>query len=244
MRTMHLFAGIGGGMLADLILGHTPVVAIEKNPYCCEVLRHRKKIWFPELEIIQADVQSIDPERFKGKVDVLAAGFPCQSFSINGNRRGFDDPRGQMFFEVIRYARILRPRFICLENVPAILVSGFETILESLAKIGYDVKWHCLSAGAIGAPHIRNRWWALAYPNGKFGKANECGSVPIQKRQHHRLFVEEGIPWTAECMPHPVLDGFPERLAYDNKAVEAYGNAQIPLQAAIAFAMLGYPINF
>jgi len=244
LRTLHLFAGIGGGLLADLIMGHEPVVAIEQDAYSCEVLRCRAaEGWFPNIKVIQDDVRKIDPDQFEGSVDTIAAGFPCQPFSINGSRRGFADERGQLFYEVIRFARSIRPQYILLENVPAILVSGFQHILTALAEIGYDAQWTCLSASAVGAPHQRERWWAVAYPHGESGQADECGKEPGQKRQHHRIPLQEGTPWTAERQPHPVVDGISERLAYDGKAVKAYGNAQVPLQAAIAFAMLGYPVN-
>ena len=79
MRTLHLFAGIGGGLLADLILGHEPVCAVEIDPYCCAVLRDRRgEGWFPDLHVHEGDVRLWDPSPWAGGVDCIAAGFPCQ----------------------------------------------------------------------------------------------------------------------------------------------------------------------
>jgi len=241
---MHLFAGIGGGMLADLILGHHPVVAIESDSYCCEVLRQRAdEGWFPDLIVIEDDIRNIDPTPFKGRVDSIHAGFPCQPFSANWDRRMFDDERGKLFFEVIRFADILRPQYICLENVPTILTGGYHVILGALAEIGYDARWTCLPAAATGAPHHRNRWWALAYPHSQSAQDYEPGTQPSQARQHQRPAIPAGLPWETESRPHPVVDGDAPRLAYDKHAVKALGNAQVPLQAAMAYAMLGYPVE-
>ena len=245
LRSLHLFAGIGGGLLADKIMGHEPRFAIEVDPYCCNVLRTRaSEGWFPELDVIESDVRDVDTCRFAGQVDCIHAGFPCQPFSVSGTRKGFDDERGQLFFEVIRFIDGIRPRFVCLENVPAVLVSGYDTILAALAEVGYDVRWACLSAASVGAPHKRERWWALACPCGQSVAKHEPDAVSGKTRQCLRTLVQERIPWTIEPQPYPVVDGLPERVAFDDRAVKGYGNAQVPLQAAVAYAMLGLPLGF
>ena len=169
MRTMHLFAGAGGGLLADLILGHTPVVAVEWEPYPCQVLRERVADgWFPDLTVWEGDVRDFDPSEYKGRVDCIHAGFPCQDISVAGKQAGVGEgTRSGLYREVLRIAGIVRPKLIFLENVAAIKSNGLETVLKDLALMGYDCRWLCIRASDVGAPHHRDRWFALAHSNGK-----------------------------------------------------------------------------
>ena len=163
MKTMHLFAGAGGGLLADLILGHTPIAAVEWDAYCCQVLRERAPEWFPELRVHEGDIRMFDASEYAGRVDCIHAGFPCTDLSLAGNRAGLGEgTRSGLYREVLRIAGILRPRYLFLENVSAILSSGLGRVLGDLAALGYDCRWTCLPASATGAPHYRDRWWCLA----------------------------------------------------------------------------------
>jgi DNA (cytosine-5)-methyltransferase 1 len=166
MRTLHLFAGAGGGLLADLILGHTPVAAVEWDAYCCQVLRERaNEGWFPGLRVHEGDVRLFDPSEYAGRVDCIHAGFPCQDISHAGNRAGIQEgTRSGLWSEVIRIARIVRPSVLFLENVAAIvnLRPGLDIVLADLAELGFDARWICLRASDAGAPHRRDRWWCLA----------------------------------------------------------------------------------
>jgi len=168
MRTMHLFAGAGGGLLADLILGHKPICAVEWEPYACEVLRQRSADgWFPNLRVWEGDVRLFNPSKYAGKVDCLNAGFPCTDISVAGNQAGIgEDTRSGLYREVLRIADEVRPQFIFLENVAAIVTGAdggwLRTIVGDLAERGFDAVWCCLSAAEVGAKHKRNRWWLLA----------------------------------------------------------------------------------
>ena len=180
---MHLFAGAGGGLLADLILGHEPVVAVEWDKYACRVLRERAADgWFPDLRVWEGDVRLFDPSEYAGGVDCIAAGFPCQDISGAGNQAGVGEgTRSGLYREVLRIADIVRPRFLFLENVAAILANDFlGTVLGDLAARGYDARWCCLEASGVGAPHKRDRWWCLATMAGascrRFGEP-ESGEV-------------------------------------------------------------------
>ncbi len=185
MRTLHLFAGAGGGLLADLILGHDPVAAVEWDPYCCAVLRERAtEGWFPNLQVWEGDIRMFDASAWKGRVDCVSAGFPCQPHSVAGKRRGAVDDRN-LWPEVVRCLREIRPPWVFLENVPGIVSNGFiGTVLGDLAGLGYDARWTVLGADRVGAPHRRDRWWCLAYANGiaskvqgnDFADAGEGGS--------------------------------------------------------------------
>jgi len=167
MRTGHLFAGGGGGLYADLILGHTPVFAVEWDPYACAVLRSRAADgWFPGLRVHEGDVRLFDPSEYAGRVDCLHAGFPCQDISTAGGGAGIHGERSGLYREVLRIADAIRPQYIFLENVAALTSRGLGTVLGDLAKRGYNARWTCLSAAQVGAPHKRDRWWCLAtYPN-------------------------------------------------------------------------------
>ena len=164
MRTAHLFAGAGGGLLADLILGHTPVLAVEWDAYCCAVLRERTQDgWFPGLHVHEGDVRLFDPSEWKGRVDCIHAGFPCQDISAAGAGAGVDGERSGLYREVLRIADIIRPRYIFLENSPAIVVRGLGTLLGDLATRRFNARWTVLAAEDVGAPHIRERWWLLGW---------------------------------------------------------------------------------
>jgi DNA (cytosine-5)-methyltransferase 1 len=170
---MHLFAGAGGGLLADLILGHTPVVAVEWEPYPCQVLRERAaEGWFPELRVWEGDVRLFDPSEYTGQVDCIHAGFPCQDISVAGKQAGVGEgTRSGLYREVLRIAGAVRPRYIFLENVAAIKSNGLEQVVKDLAIMGYDTRWLCIRASDVGAPHHRDRWFSLS-DSGKFGRYN------------------------------------------------------------------------
>jgi DNA (cytosine-5)-methyltransferase 1 len=175
---MHLFAGCGGGILADLILGHRPVVAVEWDKYCCEILRARVADgWFDGMSVWEGDIRLFDPSEYKGRVDCIHAGFPCQDISQAGSQRGVgEDTRSGLYRQVLRIADEVQPKYLFLENVSAI-VSGdnggmLRTVVGDLATRGYDSVWRCLSAAEVGANHKRDRWWLFAYPNCE-SKSNE-----------------------------------------------------------------------
>lgn len=171
LRTMHLFAGAGGGILADLILGHRPVVAVEWDKYACEVLRARVADgWFDGMSVWEGDVRLFDPSEYKGRVDCIHAGFPCTDISTAGAKAGVgEDTRSGLYREVLRIADVLQPRYLFLENVSAIVTgddgSMLRTVIGDVAARGYDAIWRCLSAAEVGANHKRDRWWLLAYTN-------------------------------------------------------------------------------
>ena len=165
MKTMHLFAGAGGGLLGDLILGHEPIIAVEWDRYACQVLRERAADgWFPGLQVWEGDVRLFDPSEYAGKVDCIHAGFPCQDISVAGKQAGVgEETRSGLYREVLRISRVVRPRYLFLENVSAIVTNGLGTVLGDLAALGYDSEWLCLRASDCGANHHRDRWWLLAH---------------------------------------------------------------------------------
>lgn len=282
MKTMHLFAGVGGGLLCDLILGHKPRIAVEWDQYACKVLRERAaEGWFPELHVWEGDVRLFDPSEYAGKVDCIHAGFPCQDISVAGKQAGVSEgTRSGLYREVLRIAGIVRPRYLFLENVAAILSNGLGTVLADLAAMGYDSRWICLRASDVGAPHHRDRWFLLAYSisDGTHGRrkckirnsgANESAppkwsddvfslegcreSLADANNKRCKEFNATGISeipgwdgwcfdagrgeswWSIEPELGRVANGVPNRVGQ----LKGYGNAQVPLQAATAWRLLG-----
>jgi DNA (cytosine-5)-methyltransferase 1 len=238
---MHLFAGIGGGLLADLILGHEPVCAVEIDPYCCAVLRERAaEGWFPGLSVHEGDVRLFDASEYAGRVDCIAAGFPCQDISsARGPRgQGIRGPKSGLYREIIRCAHEIRPRFVFLENSPLIVRRGLGDLLSDLSAGGYAARWCVLGASDVGAPHSRARWWCLASSGGL-----DSGRMP---QEAQRIVPGRGVaiasrtePWARESEPDRVAHGVPARV----HRLRGLGNAQVPLQAAAAWVLLGGPIG-
>jgi len=219
MKTAHLFAGVGGGLLGDLILGHEPVLAVEWNTYACQVLRERASDgWFPGLHVHEGDIRLFDPSDWSGRVDSIHAGFPCQDISVAGAGAGIEGERSGLWREVVRITGILRPRELFLENSPAITARGLGTVLGDLAGLGYDARWCVLGAAAVGAPHLRARWWCLARRTDSSGRGRQegraeqsgrqrgleasgfCGDLPDADRQQLRLLPgrKRGQEWSEE----------------------------------------------
>lgn len=219
MDTMHIFAGAGGGLLADLILGHNPIVAVEWDKYACQILRERAADgWFPSLHVWEGDVRLFDPSEYKGRVDCIHAGFPCQDLSVAGKQSGLGEgTRSGLYREVLRIAGVVQPRFLFLENVSAILSNGLEHVLADLAALGYDCRWTCLRASECGANHHRDRWWLLADSNGNEWRTSGLEQVSRTDGRNNAVGVREVFPdtiserpstgteneaWTALCNEH------------------------------------------
>lgn len=236
MKTMHLFAGVGGGLLCDLILGHQPIVAVEWNGYACKVLRERAKDgWFPGLHVWEGDVRLFDPSEYAGNVDCIHAGFPCTDVSTAGKQAGVGiETRSGLYREVLRIAGVVRPKFIYLENVAAIVTNGLGTVLGDLAALGYAGQWTCLRASDCGASHERDRWWAL------FSNADQprCEEGSISQRIQPQHARHSGHSWWETIPDVPrVANG----LANQSQRIKGIGNGQVPLQAAFAWKILGGP---
>jgi len=156
-----LFAGIGGIDLGLERAGMECRWQIEIDDYARKVLA---KHW-PDVprysDITEVDGRVLEP------VDLIAAGFPYQDISYARRGAGLDGERSGLFFETIRMVRQCQPRYVLLENVAALLTRGLDRVLGTLAEIGYDAEWHCISAASVGAPHIRDRVFIIAYAKGE-----------------------------------------------------------------------------
>lgn len=183
MKFLDLFAGIGGFRLGMESAGHECVGFCEIDQYA---RTSYKAIHETEGEFEFHDITTVSDESIRGigSVDIICGGFPCQAFSIAGARRGFEDTRGTLFFEICRFASILRPKYLFLENVRGLLNhdggATFETIIRTLDGLGYDVEWQILNSKNFGVPQNRERVFIIGHLRGQrtknifpFGRKSE-----------------------------------------------------------------------
>ena len=170
MKFLDLFAGIGGFRLGMESAGHECVGFCEIDKFA---RKSYKAIHDTKGEIELHDITAVSDESIRriGRVDIICGGFPCQAFSIAGNRRGFEDTRGTLFFEIARFASILRPKYLFLENVKGLLNhdggATFETILGALDELGYNVEWQVLNSKDFGVPQNRERVLIVGHLRGE-----------------------------------------------------------------------------
>lgn len=170
MKFLDLFAGIGGFRLGMEAAGHECIGFCEIDKFA---RASYKAIHNTEGEIELHDITTVtdDDVRAIGDVDVICGGFPCQAFSIAGARRGFEDTRGTLFFEIARFASILKPKYLFLENVKGLLNhdkgNTFKTIIGALDELGYDVEWQVLNSKYFGVPQNRERVFIIGHFRGE-----------------------------------------------------------------------------
>ena len=177
LKLLDTFAGIGGFSYAaeKIVGGYETKQFIEINPFSKKIL---KKHW-PNVPI-HDDIKTFTAKPFQ--FDCISGGFPCQDISNAGLQKGITkNTRSGLFYELIRIIRMVRPRYVVLENVAAITNRGLDIVLRELYESGYDAEWSVISASALGACHQRARWWLVAYPISKQGSRTES---EIQTRRN------------------------------------------------------------
>jgi len=176
LKLLDTFSGIGGFSYAaeKLVGGFETTQFIEIDPYCQKVL---KKHW-PHIPI-HDDIKTFTAKPFQ--YDAICGGFPCQDISTAGRGKGItQETRSGLFYELIRIVRMVRPKYIILENVAAILNNGLDIVLGELSEAGYDAEWSIISASSLGACHQRSRWFCVAI-NREFAYPNNNGSFATEK---------------------------------------------------------------
>ena len=163
MNELALFAGAGGGILGGALLGWRTVCAVEHNAYAASVLAARQNDGLLPPFPVWDDVRTFDGRPWRGIVDVVSGGFPCQDISVAGKGAGIDGERSGLWGEMVRIIGEVRPRFAFVENSPALVTRGLGRVLSDLAALGYDCRWTVLGAADVGAPHQRDRFWLVAH---------------------------------------------------------------------------------
>ena len=227
MKILDLFSGIGGFSLGLERAGMETVAFCEFDERARKVLA---KHW-PDIPI-HKDVRELDGKQYRGTVDVVCGGFPCQDLSTAGKQAGFGGERSSLYREMLRVISECLPRYAIFENVTG-LISGdggrwFARFLYDLAAIGYDAEWHCIPASELGANHHRDRVWIIAYPNMQRCEGSAKGKVlPEQRLQIKLMRSFERWP-RRQDIPSPrsvgASDGLPRRL----DRIARLGNAVVP----------------
>ena len=226
MTVGSLFAGIGGFDLGFERAGYDIRWQVEIDPWAQAVLA---KHW-PHVHR-HDDIRTAGWHNLEA-VDVLCGGFPCQDISLAGKGAGIaDGTRSGLWSEYARLIRELRPRYVVVENVAALLARGLGRVLGDLAACGYDAEWDCIPAAAVGAPHRRDRLWLVAYPDGVRRdwrtERNVIASTRIATPYRHHadgLAVAPGTAWFCEPNVGRVAHGIPQQV----DRLRGLGNAIVP----------------
>jgi DNA (cytosine-5)-methyltransferase 1 len=169
MNAIDLFSGIGGFSLG--LAGYTrTVLYCEADPHAQAVLLSRMAEGKIDCAPICTDVREITSGFIDVPIDIICGGFPCQDISVAGKGVGLEGERSGLFFEIVRLAKEIKPKFLFLENVAAIRTRGLDRVIQELTEVGYDCRWTMLSAADVGAPHKRERWFLLAHSKSNDGR--------------------------------------------------------------------------
>ena len=162
LHELALFAGAGGGILGGKLLGWKCVCAVEWDAYARDVLVARQNDGCLPPFPIWDDVQTFDGKPWRGRVDVVSGGFPCQDISAAGKGAGIEGERSGMWKHMVRIGGEIRPKIILVENSPMLVGRGLAVVLADLAALGYDARWGVVGAHHAAAPHKRDRIWIVA----------------------------------------------------------------------------------
>jgi DNA (cytosine-5)-methyltransferase 1 len=263
MNELALFAGAGGGILGGSLLGWRTVCAVEIDPYCRKVLLARQQDGHLSRFPIWDDIKTFNGKPWRGRVDIVSGGFPCQDISCAGKGAGITGEKSGLWVEMARVIREVRPRFAFVENSSMLTSRGLGYVLGDLAAMGYDARWGVLGAHHAGAPHKRDRIWIVCHPNGN--SQSTCTiNAEVEVLQKHmadtnikhddsrrsrtskicrerpstpklqRSKSDKGDWWSIEPDVGRVADGVASRV----DRLKAIGNGQVPAVVRLAWDIL------
>ena len=250
MNELALFAGAGGGIWGGKLLGWRTVCAVEWEPYAASVLAQRQNDGFLPPFPIWNDVRTFDGKPWRGVVDVVSGGFPCQDISIAGKGAGLDGERSGLWKEMARIVLEVQPRYVLVENSPMLVSRGLATVLADLAEMGFDARWGVVGADDVGAPHERKRMWIVGFhPDEGYAGGDgfaagedkdfaERATAKAEQERHgweHELGAVD-VAQRADSYAGAlrVLHGLADR----SDRLAAIGNGQVPRVVAEAWRML------
>ena len=228
MNVLDLFSGIGGFSLGLERAGMRTVAFCEIDPYCQAVLRRH----WPDVPVYD-DVRTLTGERLRAggiAAQVICGGFPCQDLSRAGYGGGLAGERSGLWSEFARLIGELRPNYAIVENVAALLDREMGTICGDLAAIGYDAEWSTISACSVGAPHMRQRVFVVAYPDSEHGRPRVRNTTAHAFRPLQAIDGFEGsrAGWRARLAHPSALYGGADGLSNRLDRNRALGNAVVP----------------
>jgi DNA (cytosine-5)-methyltransferase 1 len=265
MNELALFAGAGGGILGGKLLGWRTVCAVEWEPYAACVLASRQNDGLLPHFPIWDDVQTFDGKPWRGIVDVISGGFPCQDISAAGKGAGIKGERSGMWSHMARIIGEVRPKYVFVENSPMLTTRGIDRVLGDLAEMGFDARWGIISAADVGAPHLRKRIWIVAYSkstglerfrpiarekeiteswnNGSLADTEDKGNVWRQwvmgfAEQEHDSTGGKANGCGEWWKTEPNVGRVADGVAARVDRLKAIGNGQVPLCAATAWRIL------
>ena len=186
LNELALFAGAGGGILGGKLLGWRTICAVEWEQYPASVLVARQNDGILPPFPIWDDVQTFDGRPWRGLVDVVSGGFPCQDISAAGKGAGIEGERSSMWKHMARIIGEVRPKYAFVENSPMLVGRGLSTVLADLAEMGYDAKWGIVGAHHVSAPHRRDRIWIVATDS----NVCRCYDGSDSQRQHEADYAQ------------------------------------------------------
>lgn len=231
MNELALFAGAGGGILGGHLLGWRTVCAVERDAYAAQVLAQRQNDRMLAPFPIWSDITTFDGRPWRGLVDIVSGGFPCQGISAAGKGAGLSDVRSGLWEQMRRVVCEVQPGRVYVENSPMLTSRGLHRVLGDLASMGFNAEWGVLGAHHAGAAHTRERIWIAANANG------------IEHQGSSYAWCRQGKSSGAAILRHP-WPAEPEipRVAYGVAGgvdqIRAIGNGQVPRVAAAAWELL------
>jgi DNA (cytosine-5)-methyltransferase 1 len=249
LNELALFAGAGGGILGGKLLGWRTICAVERDAYAAQVLAQRQNDGILEAFPIWSDVTTFDGRPWRGLVDVISGGFPCQDISAAGKGAGIGGERSGLWSQMARIVSEVLPKYVFVENSSLLVGRGASVVIGDLASMGYDSAWCCLSASDIGAPHQRDRFWLVANAR-EVGCSSAIRSPNNGKEGTGRVKTIRGENWIATDVGQEVIalrdrwsdqpnpPSMADGMAYWLDELAASGNGQVPRVAATAFNLL------
>lgn len=243
MNELALFAGAGGGILGGKLLGWRTVCAVEIEPYPASILIQRQNDGILPPFPIWDDVCTFDGTPWRGFVDVVSGGFPCQDISVAGKGEGISGKRSGLWKEMARIISEVQPKFCFIENSSLLRKRGLDIVLSDLAQIRYNAEWCVLGGSDCGAPHKRKRMWILADSNRNRLEKNSnesgvCKSALYQKSTRRFSEMDSSRIWATARPIGARPMGMDDGVGTDVDRIKAVGNGQIPIVAATAWNIL------
>ena len=230
MNELALFAGAGGGILGGHLLGWRTICAVEWEPYPASVLAARQNDKILPPFPIWDDVQTFNGTQWRGRVDVVSGGFPCQDISAAGKGAGITGSRSSMWKHMAKIIGEVRPQYVYVENSPMLISRGINVVLGDLAEMGFDAEWGIVSAADVGANHLRKRIWIFAkqmgyaYYDGQSAaeitrslieRSNPCSAKQIKTseptgsgEQYAELADANSAQQQGRCLPNRILQKY------------------------------------
>lgn len=255
MNELSLFTGAGGGLLGTMLLGFHPIGYVEWDDRRQRVLAARIRDGIlPDAPIfgdIKTFISSGCAELYQGITDIITGGFPCQDISCSGGGRGIEGERSGLWKTMAQTIRIVRPRYVLVENSPMLIIRGLGTVLRDLAEMGFDAQWGVFSASNVGRDIVRERIFIACTSQEHGGQFSRWPNKDIRNLVKHRpvgspidRYLEE-LDWKGEqrsaegkdCLP-PYLCRVGDGVTDELDRLREVGDMQCPQVVATAWRIL------